>query len=259
MAALIIDTHAHYDDERFAGKTGRLFPELHAGGMAAVISCAVDQHASYEQNRRLAEQFDFCYFTAGVHPLNMEENGPLDLPLLRAQAAHEKCVAIGEIGLDYHYKSDDKAGQIALVAAQLQLANDLRLPVSFHDRDAHEDTLRLLNEYQPRGVVHCFSGSVEMAQEILRLGMYIGIGGVITFQNAKKLVHVAEQLPLERILLETDAPYLAPVPYRGQINRSDYILKVAERIAEIKGTTTEAVLSQCKQNAETLFGLPQFL
>lgn len=255
MDGLIIDTHAHYDDERFSGKIDRLFQELQVGGVAAVISCAVDEYASYEQNRSLAERYDFCYFAAGVHPLNMEENGPLDLALLRRQASHEKCVAIGEIGLDYHYKSDNSAEQISLVSKQLQLANELGLPISFHDRDAHEDSLSLLKKFKPRGVVHCFSGSAEMAQEILRLGMYIGIGGVITFQNAKKLVRVAEQLPLERILLETDAPYLAPVPYRGQTNRSDYIIKVAERIAEIKGITTNAMLMQCKQNAHELFGI----
>lgn len=256
MAALIIDTHAHYDDARFAGETNRLFPELAANGVAAVISCAVDQYVSHEANRRLAERFDFCFFTAGVHPLNIKDNGPLNLPLLRAQAAHEKCVAIGEIGLDYYYQSDNKPEQIALAAAQIQLANELGLPVSFHDRDAHEDTLGLLKKYKPRGVVHCFSGSAEMAGEILDMGMYIGIGGVITFQNAKKLVRVTEQLPLERILLETDAPYLAPVPYRGQTNRSDYIIKVAERIAALKNTTAEAVLAQCKRNAQALFGLP---
>ncbi len=253
MEPLIIDTHAHYDDERFEGEIDTLFAELEQNGVKSVITCAVDQKESYAKCISLAKQYPFCYFTAGVHPLNMKDNGKLDLPLLRSQAEHEKCVAIGEIGLDYYYQSDNKEQQLELVIKQIELANELNMPISFHDREAHEDTLKILKAYKPKGVVHCFSGSVEMAKEIVKLGLYIGVGGVITFANAKKLVAVVEELPLERILLETDAPYLAPVPFRGKTNRSDYIIKVAEKIAEIKNTTTNAVLEQCRDNAKKLF------
>lgn len=255
MAAPIIDTHAHFDDARFEQNADRLFSEMAANGVEAIISCAVNQHDSYEKNRQLAERYPICYFAVGVHAQNIEENGPLDLSLLRAQAAHKKCVAIGEIGLDYYYVQDNKAQQLEVVTKQLQLANELQLPVSFHDRDAHADTLCILQEYKPRGVVHCFSGSLEMAQEIIKLGMYIGIGGIVTFPNAKKLLRVAQEIPLEYIVLETDAPYLAPVPYRGQTNRSDYILKTAEHIAELRQTSTDTVLEQCRNNARTLFGI----
>lgn len=253
MAGIIIDTHAHYDDERFTGMTDALFTELAQNRVKAVITCAVDQYNSYAQCRALAEKHTFCYFTAGVHPLNMKDNGPLNLPLLREQATHKKCVGIGEIGLDYHYAKNHQAEQIALVTAQLQLANELHLPISFHDRDAHADTLHVLQKYKPRGVVHCFSGSAEMAQEILNLGMHIGIGGILTFPNAKKLVRVVEETPLQSIVLETDAPYLAPVPYRGNCNRSDYILAIAAKIAEIKKLPVETVLHTCCETAQTIF------
>lgn len=253
MSSIIVDTHAHYDDERFAGNTDELFKEFGQNGVKGVITCAVDQYASYKKCRELAEKYNFCYFLAGVHPLNMEDNGKFVPELLCEQLNHKKCLGIGEIGLDYYYQKENREAQINLVKAQLELAVELNKPISFHDRDAHEDTLKILNTYKPKGVVHCFSGSAQMAKEIVKLGLYIGVGGVVTFNNAKKLVQVVEETPLSAILLETDAPYLAPVPNRGKTNRSDYIIHIAEKIAEIKGTTTEAVLQICYDNACSLF------
>lgn len=252
---LIFDTHSHYDDERFENCRDDILDELFSSNVGAVISCAVDQFASYDANKNIAEKYKNCYFTAGVHPLNMADNGPLNRSVLVAQASHPKCVAIGEIGLDYHYLKDNRDEQISLVKEQITVANELSLPISFHDREAHEDTINILSELQPKGVVHCFSGSNEMAKEILKLGMYIGVGGVVTFNNAKKLLQVVKSVPLDRILIETDAPYLAPVPYRGMTNRSDYLIKVAEKIAEIKGIAVETVLECTYANACKLFNI----
>ena len=164
-------------------------------------------------------------------------------------------MAIGEIGLDYYWVDDNKEQQRALFEEQLALANSLNLPVIVHDRDAHADTLELLKKHRPKGVVHSFSGSAEMAKEILNLGMYIGIGGVLTFKNAKKLPEIAAALPSDRFLLETDAPYLAPVPYRSKINNSALILLVAEKLAELRNTDCESILKNSLNNAEKLFGI----
>ena len=164
-------------------------------------------------------------------------------------------MAIGEIGLDYYWVDDNKEQQRALFEEQLVLANSLNLPVIVHDREAHADTLELLKKHRPKGVVHSFSGSTEMAKEILNLGMYIGIGGVLTFKNAKKLPEIAAALPNDRFLLETDAPYLAPVPYRSKINNSALILLVAEKLAELRNTDCESILKNSLNNAEKLFGI----
>ncbi len=254
MSPGIIDTHAHYDDERFAGDADALFREFRENGVAAVITCSTDQGESYAACAELAERYDFCYLAAGLHPQNAEM--PLDLELLSREVSHPKCVAVGEIGLDYHYGGEDRERQYAVAREQILLAGSLGLPVSFHDRDAHADTLRLLRETRPRGAVHCFSGSAEMAEEVVSLGMYIGVGGVVTFSNARKTVRAVEAVPLERIVLETDAPYLAPAPHRGERNRSDYILHIAAKVGEIKGVPAGEVLSRCGDNARELFRLP---
>ena len=168
---------------------------------------------------------------------------------------NKKIVAIGEIGLDYYWVSDNKEQQKELFSKQLELANKINKPVIVHDRDAHSDTLELLKKYRPMGVVHSFSGSPEMAKEVLKTGMYIGIGGVITFKNAKKLPEVVKMLPEDRFLLETDAPYLTPVPYRSKINNSAMIYLTAQKIAEIRNTETDRILLTAKQNAKNLFGI----
>ena len=248
---LIFDSHAHYDDAKFDKIRDELLEALPRHGVCGVINCGCDTLSS-KKALAYAEKYPYIYAAVGVHPENIGGGTAAEIEEL---SKHKKCVAIGEIGLDYYWVSDNKEEQIALFEEQLILANRLRLPVIVHDRDAHADTLELLKKHRPRGVVHSFSGSAQMAKEILNLGMYIGIGGVITFKNAKKLPEVVEMLPEDRFLLETDAPYLTPVPYRGEINHSDMIYYTAKKIAELRSTTVEQVLSSARKNTENLFGI----
>ena len=250
--ARIFDSHAHYDDDRFDGIIDELLPKIHEMGVERIVNCGCDN----DTNRKclaLADKFDFLYSAVGIHPCNFDSG--TTVKDIHEFAQHKKCVAIGEIGLDYYWEPDQKEIQKKLFIEQIELAKELDLPVIVHDRDAHADVLEILKQYKPKGVVHSFSGSVEMAQEILKLGMYLGIGGVITFNNAKKLPDVVKMLPLDRLLLETDAPYLTPVPYRGKTNHSEMIYLTAQKIAEIKGTTLEQILEISYNNANKLFGL----
>lgn len=251
----IFDTHAHFDDKRFEGMLDDLLSKMPESGVGAIINNAINLENSAAECIRLAEKYPFCYAAVGVHPELTEKGEKVNLEKLESLTFHEKVVAIGEIGLDYYWSKENKEDQREEFIKQILLAKKLDLPVIVHDREAHEDTLNILKEYKPKGTVHCFSGSVEMAKEILKLGMYIGIGGVVTFNNAKKLVNVVKEIPLERILLETDAPYLSPVPFRGEINDSSRLFFVAEKIAEIKNTDTKSVLSITKQNAKKLYNI----
>lgn len=248
----IIDTHAHYDDAQFDCDREALLSALPAQGVSRVISCGCDIQSS-TFNQALSRQYDFIYFAAGLHPENLEGCDLKDLDTIRAFAADEKCLAIGEIGLDYHWMCSAKEKQCAFFEAQLELANRLDLPVIVHDREAHGDTLEILKKYKPKGVLHAFSGSVEMAQEILNLGMYLGFGGVLTFKNAKKCVDVLRQTPKERILFETDCPYMSPEPCRGRRNDSAKIAHVAEKAAEILNCTAQEITNIAAENAKTLF------
>ena len=192
----------------------------------------------------------------GIHPedaLDLPENW---LGQIQEMLKEPKIVAVGEIGLDYHWlDACPKGRQQEVFATQLELARELALPVVVHDREAHADTLEFLKKYKPAGVVHCFSGSWETAREILDLGMYIGLGGVVTFKNARHAVEVARNIPLERLVLETDAPYMAPVPYRGKRNDSSLIAFVAEKIGELRGMEAQAVLDVTAENTRRLFNL----
>lgn len=248
---LIFDSHSHYDDAKFDEIRGSLLEDLPQHGVCGVINCGCDTDSS-KKALALAEKYDYIYAAVGVHPENIGGGTVAEIEKL---AEHKKCVAIGEIGLDYYWVSDNKEKQKALFSEQLELANKLCLPVIVHDRDAHADTLEILKKHRPKGVVHSFSGSPETAREILKLGMYIGIGGVITFKNAKKLPEVVEMLPEDRFLLETDAPYLTPVPYRGKVNHSAMIYFTAKKFAELKNTSVEHILTAAKNNAEKLFNL----
>ena len=248
---LIFDSHAHYDDKKFEEIRDSLLENLPQHGVCGIINCGCDTESS-NKALALAEKYNYIYAAVGVHPENIGGGTLLEIEGL---AKHKKCVAIGEIGLDYYWVSDNKEEQKVLFEEQLLLANRLRLPVIVHDRDAHADTLEILKKHRPKGVVHSFSGSRDMAQEILKLGMYIGIGGVVTFKNAKKLPEVVEILPEDRFLLETDAPYLTPVPYRGKINHSAMIYYTAEKITEIRNTSVEHILEVTKKNAEKLFNI----
>ena len=195
------------------------------------------------------------YFAAGFHPENLEGTSLSDLDKIEEFAKHEKCVAIGEIGLDYHWMSSAKEVQKEFFRAHIELAKKLNLPVIVHDREAHGDTLDILKETKPNGVVHCFSGSAEMAKEIIRLGMYIGLNGVVTFKNARKSLEVVKEIPLDRLVLETDCPYLAPEPHRGKRNDSTYIPFIAERIGEVLGKTAQDILNITCENAKKLYNI----
>lgn len=248
----IFDSHAHYDDERFSEDVYELLDSLPEKGVSGVISCGVNVEST-RFAQALAQKYDYIYAAAGFHPLNLEDVPENAESVLRELLKDPKTVAVGEIGLDYHYEKESRKEQLALFEMQLRLAKELDLPVIVHDREAHEDTLRLLKEIQPTGVVHCFSGSVEMAKEILKLGMYIGLGGAVTFKNAVKPVEVAAMVPAERLLLETDAPYMTPVPFRGKRCDSSLIAYTAARIAEIRGVDTQALCVQTEVNTRRLF------
>ncbi len=249
--ALIFDSHAHYDDAKFDDEREALLAELPSRGVCGVVNCGCDT-ASSKTALKLADSYSYIYAAVGIHPENI---GGGTVNEIRTLVKHKKCVAIGEIGLDYYWVSDNKEQQKELFSQQLELANEINKPVIVHDRDAHSDTLELLKKHRPKGVVHSFSGSSEMAKEILKLGMYIGIGGVITFKNAKKLPEVVKMLPENRFLLETDAPYLTPVPYRSKINNSAMIYLTAQKIAEIRNTDTVHILTAAQENAKNLFGI----
>ncbi|MBP3696277.1 MAG: TatD family hydrolase, partial [Clostridia bacterium] len=198
----IFDSHAHYDSEAFNDDRKELLNALQGQGVCGVIDCGCDKASSLEAIK-LSEKFGFVYAAIGVHPHEAAEAKESDLEELKALYSKEKVVAVGEIGLDYHYDFSPRSIQLEFFEKQLLLANELSLPVIVHDREAHEDTLNLLKKYKPKGVVHCFSGSAEMAKEVLKLGMYIGLGGAVTFKNARKPLEVAAVVPEDRLLLET--------------------------------------------------------
>ncbi len=247
----IFDTHAHYDDAAFNADRAALFDELASYGVCGIINCAFNK-ASVVTTLELADRYSLVYAAVGLHP---EETEPLDIEFFRTAAAHKKCVAIGEIGLDYHWDSVPRELQKQNFAMQAELARELDLPVIIHDREAHSDTLQIISDLRPRGVLHCFSGSAEMARQAVDMGLYLGFGGVLTFKNARKAVEAAAQTPIERILLETDAPYMAPVPFRGERCHSAMIYYVAERLAEIKGIAVADVLRITRSNTRELFGI----
>ena len=252
LEALIFDTHAHYEDPVFEDNFDELINEMKNSGVGGIITCGCDKQSSLKA-LSLAEKYDIVYAAVGIHPGNID-NGTT-IAEIRELLSHPKCVAVGEIGLDYYWRQDNKAEQKEIFKAQLQLANEFGLPVLIHDRDAHADTLEILKEYKPKGVVHAFSGSVEMAREIIKLGLYLGVGGVLTFKNARALPAVVSDTPIEKLLLETDAPYLAPVPHRGETNNSAMIHYVAEKMAEIKEISKNEVLIQTFKNAKNLFNI----
>ena len=251
----IFDSHAHYDADAFDTDRDAVLTALPNQGVCGVIQCATDPD-SIAASLKMAEQFPFIRVAVGIHPEFVSRATPDWLDAVREAAGHPAVCAIGEIGLDYYWE-DNAPRQVQLdwCRKQIELAKELDLPVILHDREAHEDTLNLIREYRPRGVVHCFSGSAEMARQVTELGMYIGLGGATTFKNARKPVEVAQSLPLDRLLLETDAPYMAPVPCRGKRCDSSMIAHTAARIAEIRGMETEDLLTATRENANRLFGL----
>lgn len=251
---MIFDSHAHYDDARFDECRDEILGQMQKNNVCGIINCGTDIDTSLFAIS-LANKYDFVYAAVGYHPESVDNGTCFDERQMLKLIKENKVVAIGEIGLDYYWDTTFKENQIEMFERQLQFAAAHSLPVIIHDREAHADTLQLIKKHKPKGVLHCFSGSVEMAKEVVGLGLYIGVGGVVTFKNSKKIVEVIKEIPLERILLETDAPYLAPEPFRGKLNRSDYIEFVAKRIAEIKNVDYEQVLLQTTENTKKLFNI----
>lgn len=250
---MYFDSHAHYDDERFDEDRAALIESLKGKGVAFVVNAAADMK-SCVTSLELAKQYGFIYSSVGVHPHDVENLTEKDIEIMKELASHEKVVAIGEIGLDYYYDYSPRELQRKWFTRQLLLAKELNLPVIIHSREASEETYELIMESGVKeGVIHCFSGSYELACEYVKRGFYIGVGGSLTFKNAKKTVRVVEGIDLKHILIETDSPYLTPVPHRGERNDSSYLKFVVEKIAEIKGITPEIVAKTTMANAKELF------
>ena len=253
--SLIFDSHAHYDADWFDADRDAVLTALPTQGVCGVVQCATDPE-SIQKSLALAARYPYIRVAVGIHPEFVSQATPVWLDAVRQAAEHPAVCAIGEIGLDYYWEENaPREVQVDWCRRQIELAMELDLPVILHDREAHEDTMNLIREYRPRGVVHCFSGSAEMARQITDLGLYVGLGGAATFKNARKPIEVAQSIPLDRLLLETDAPYMAPVPLRGKRCDSSMIAHTAARIAEVRGMEVDALLDATRENANRLFGL----
>ena len=253
---IIYDTHAHYDDNSFDEDRENILSEIKSNGVALILNCA-SSYESIEKTYNLTIDNDFIYGALGIHPENADEfNDTVENEIINLINKNEKILAIGEIGLDYYWdENPSKEVQKEVFRRQMKLAEKLNLPVVIHDRDAHSDTLEILKEFpNVKGILHCFSGSVEFAMECIKLGYYIGIGGVVTFKNAKKVVEVVSKIPMEKILVETDAPYMSPVPNRGKRNKSDYIAYIIEQIAKIIQLEPKEVNLAVNDNFKRLIG-----
>ena len=254
---MIFDTHAHYDDEAFDSDREELLESLPGAGIGTVVNIAASPE-SIDECLELAHKYPHVYCALGIHPEHCAEMSDAVLEEIRVKLRDEKALAVGEIGLDYYWPEPDRETQKYGFARQWRLAVEVNLPVVVHSREAAADTMRILKENHAAktgGVIHCYSYSAELAREFVKMGYYIGVGGVLTFKNARKLVETAKEIPLERLLLETDCPYLAPVPYRGKRNSSLYLPYVVTKLAQIKGTTEEEVIRVTEQNARTMYRL----
>ena len=252
---MFLDSHAHLDDSRFDGGRDKLIEGLLNRGIGCVINAGADMKSSMA-SIELAKKYPHIYAAIGVHPHDAEAMTDDNIQELERMAAYERVVAIGEIGLDYYYDNSPRDVQKRRFVDQIELANRTGLPIIVHNRDAHGDTLDIIGQNRNKihgGVMHCYSGSVEMMREFIDLGLYISLGGPVTFKNAKKPVEVAREVPLERLLIETDCPYLTPHPFRGKRNDPSYVSLVAQRIAEIRGISAEEVARVTFQNALDLF------
>ena len=253
---MFFDTHAHYDDERFDGDRESLLASLPEKGVGRIVNCGSDA-ASSVRSAEFAQKYGHVFAAAGIHPESAGTYTQDDLLTVERLLREEKVVAVGEIGLDYYYEdAADPETQLGLLRIQLELARDLDLPAVIHDREAHADSLRAVKEFPTvRGVFHCYSGSVEMAQELVKLGWTFSFGGSVTFKNARKAPEVIAALPEDRIMLETDCPYLAPVPFRGKRNDSTLLPYTCAKLAEIRGVSAEEMEALTWANACRFFGL----
>ncbi len=258
---MIFDSHTHYDDQAFAEDREEILSSLFGAGVCRLVNVGAS-YDSTQTSLALAKQYDFIYAAAGIHPSDVEDysQGKASLAWLEDCANQPKTVAIGEIGLDYHWDTPERDVQKTWFEAQLDLARRIKKPVIIHSRDAAKDTLEIIRASGGADlsmVIHCFSYEVEMAREYLHMGYYLGIGGVVTYKNARKLKDVVSYMPLERMLLETDCPYLTPTPHRGKRNDSSYLVHVIEEIARIKGITPQEVERATWKNAHDFYRLSE--
>ncbi len=254
---MIFDTHSHYDDEAFDEDREALLYNMRTSGVERIVNVGADIVSS-RTALALAERYDFMYCALGVHPSETGSLTEADMDWIREHANHKKVVAIGEFGLDYHWPEPDAATQKKWFYRQIELAKEVQLPIIIHSREAAAETMAVLTEtkaYECGGVIHCYSYSPEMAKEYVKMGFYIGIGGVVTFKNAKKLKKTVEELSLGDIVLETDCPYLAPEPMRGKRNDSSLLVHVAEKIAQLKRVSVDEVIDVTTKNAQKLYHL----
>lgn len=252
----LFDTHAHFDDEAFDPDREEVLQDLSAHGVALVVDPGCDA-ASSAKAVELAETYPFLYAAVGIHPENCGGYTEAELDKIRQLAAHEKVVAIGEIGLDYYWEENPpRELQQRVFRDQLALARELRLPVIVHDREAHKDSLDIIREFpEVKGVFHCFSGSAEMARELVALGWMVSFTGVLTYKNARKALEAAAAVPRDRLMIETDSPYMAPVPHRGKRNDSRLVVHTCEKLAEILGISTEECAELTMENGKRFFGI----
>ncbi|MDO4473640.1 MAG: TatD family hydrolase [Eubacteriales bacterium] len=251
---MIFDTHAHYDSEQFDEDREELLASMQENGVGTIVNVS----ASYESCFRvpeMAKRYPFMYAAVGVHPDEVGDLSEENFRKMKGQFQNEKVVAVGEIGLDYYWDNEPRDVQKKWFIRQLELARELDLPVLIHSREAAADTMEIMKEHGQglRGVIHCYSYSAEMAVEYVKMGYYIGVGGVVTFKNGRKLKETVLKIPLESIVLETDCPYMAPVPFRGKRNQSSYIQYMAQEIASLKGVSVEEVIAVTEANARNLY------
>ena len=256
MERVLFDSHAHYDDTAFDTDRHELLSKLPEIGVKYIMNAACDIE-SCTHALEFSEKYDYIYAAAGIHPQAADEceKYPDYIDIIAEKLSHDKVKALGEIGLDYHYLDSTKEVQKKVFEAQLKLAKELDVPVIIHDREAHLDTMELLKKYNPKGIVHCYSGSAEMAKEIIKLGMYIGFTGVLTFKNARRSLEAAAVIPQDRLLIETDCPYMAPVPYRGKRCDSSMLFKTAEALAQVKGVSLDDMCRITCENACRVYGI----
>ncbi len=252
---MFFDTHTHLDDEKFDTDRDELIASLKDEGLSLAVNIGANIKTS-KASITLAEKYDFIYAAVGVHPNDTGDMNDEDLAQIEELAKHPRVVAIGEIGLDYHYDEPAPDVQKIWFEKQLKLAQKLSLPYIVHDRDAHADVLEIIKKVgYTNGVMHCFSGSVEMAKEVTKMGMYVSIAGQVTFKNAPKVQAVATSVPLDKMLIETDSPYLTPEPFRGKRNNSGYVKYTAAKIAELRGMTTEEIAAITMENGKKFYNI----
>ena len=253
---MIIDTHAHYDDKQFDTDRDELLKQMESSGIGLIVN-AGSTLESWEKIRKLTEEYPFMYGAVGIHPDDAGTLTEEHMDRMEQLLELEKIVAVGEIGLDYYWDKESHDVQKKWFIRQLETARSKDMPVIIHSREAAADTMEIMRKYAEgmRAVIHCYSYSAEMAREYVKMGYYIGIGGVVTFKNAKKLKSVVEAIPLTSVVLETDCPYLAPEPFRGKRNSSLYLPYVVRKVAELKGVSEEEVIRQTEENSRILYNL----